>query len=127
MGKQPVAGQKKSKDSISKAAAQSKGPAKVTIIRYRNGTRAKLRKRLITQYSSTGPPTIDSLQASPNSESTSPSQESSKNSKSSAPSPDSCSSDVFRTALFVQQKATASRPSTVQSPSSRPKSQRPNK
>ena len=32
MGKQPVAGQKKSKDSIAKAASQAKGPAKVRII-----------------------------------------------------------------------------------------------
>lgn len=41
MGKQPVQGQKKSKDSIAKAAAQSKGPAKVIINSYRNGTREK--------------------------------------------------------------------------------------
>jgi len=45
-----VQGQKKSKDSIAKAASQSKGPAKVHLILYRNGIKVKLKKRLIMQY-----------------------------------------------------------------------------
>ena len=47
MGKQPVAGQKKSKDSIAKAAAQSKGPAKVVFNLCRNGIREKQKKKLM--------------------------------------------------------------------------------
>ena len=81
MGKQPEKGQKKSKDSIAKAASQSKGPAKVVFNLCRNAIREKSRKRLIMQYFSIEPHTIDLLQASPNSANTSPSQESSKNSK----------------------------------------------
>lgn len=127
MGKQPVAGNKKSKDSIAKAATQSKGPAKVIVLWYRNGTRVKSRKKLITQYFSIELHTIDLLPASPNSENTSTSQESSKNSRSSDPSREDYSNSVLRTDHCAQPKPTASKPSTPPSPSSRPKSQKLNK
>lgn len=53
MGKQPVAGQKKSKDSIAKAATQKKGGHKVIKFNYlRNGRKEKLKKKSIMLYSS---------------------------------------------------------------------------
>jgi len=114
MGKQPVQGQKKSKDSIAKAASQAKGPAKVIDISCRNGTREKSRKRLITQSSSTEPLTIDLLLVSPNSESTSLFQESSKNIKSLDQSPDNYLEHASKMDQSDQSKDTASKPFTVQ-------------
>jgi hypothetical protein len=115
MGKQPTTGQKKSKDSIAKAASQSKGPAKVIINSYRNGIREKLKKRLIMQYFLIDPHMIDLLQASLNLESTSQFQELSKNSKSSDQLLDNYSDVVLRMDHYVLQKATANKPSTLQS------------
>jgi len=51
MGKQPVQGQKKSKDAIAKAASQKKAGAKVNLLTLRNGPREKSKKKLITPYS----------------------------------------------------------------------------
>lgn len=98
MGKQPVQGQKKSKDSIAKAATQKKAGAKVAHLLFRNGPREKSKKKPTTPSSSIRPPTIESLQVSPSSASTSPSLPSSRNTKSSAQSPELSSGDASRMA-----------------------------
>ncbi len=59
MAKQP-AGQKKSKESIAKAATQKKGGAKVLFRLRRNGLRGKLKRKPIMQSSWIRPPTIGS-------------------------------------------------------------------
>ena len=82
MGKQPVQGQKKSKDAIAKAASQKKAGAKVILLTFRNGPREKSKKKPITPYSSIKLPTTDSSPVSPNSANTSQPQPLSKNTKS---------------------------------------------
>lgn len=79
----PKAVEKKSKDSIAKAATQKKAGAKVIHLLSRNGPREKSKKKPTTPSSSIRPPTIESLQVSPSSESTSPPLSSSRNTKSS--------------------------------------------
>ena len=131
MGKQPVQGQKKSKDAISKAASQKKAGAKVYLPSSRNGPREKSKKKPITQYSSIRPPTTDSSQVSPNSANTSPPQPSSKNTKSWAQSPESSLENVSKTDLSDQSKATADKPCSLpckllrRPPPSSPKPNRP--
>jgi hypothetical protein len=71
MGKQPVQGQKKTKDAIAKAASQKKAGAKVNQFTFRNGLREKLKKKLIMLYSSIKPPTTGLSLVSPNSANTS--------------------------------------------------------
>lgn len=77
----PKAVEKKSKDSIAKAATQKKGGAKVIHVLSRNGPREKSKKKPTTPSSSIRPPTIDSLQVFPSSASTSPPLFSSRNTK----------------------------------------------
>jgi hypothetical protein len=81
MGKQPVQGQKKTKDAIAKAASQKKAGAKVHLLLVRNGPREKSKKKPIMLFSSIKPPTTDLSLVSPNSESISPPLLSSKNTK----------------------------------------------
>ena len=81
MGKQPVQGQKKTKDAIAKAASQKKAGAKVHLLLVRNGPREKSKKKPIMLSSSIKPPTTDLSLVSPNSESISPPLLSSKNTK----------------------------------------------
>lgn len=66
MGKQPAAGQKKSKESIAKAATQKKGGAKVILGWFRNGPREKSKKKLTMQSFLIEQLMIDSSQVSPN-------------------------------------------------------------
>lgn len=113
MGKQPAAGQKKSKESIAKAATQKKGGAKVFLVLLRNGPRAKLKKRLIMQSSLIGQPTTGSSTASPNLANTSPLPHSFKSSKLSAPSPGYYSTNASRMDQSKQSSSTASKPSTL--------------
>jgi hypothetical protein len=82
MGKQPVQGQKKSKDAIAKAASQKKAGAKVNLLKFRNGLREKLKKKLITPYSLIKLPMTGISLASLNSANTSQLQHLSKNTKS---------------------------------------------
>lgn len=114
MGKQPTTGQKKSKDAISKAASQTKGTAKVPQCLFRNGTRVKLKKKLIMPSSSIKLPMINTLQVSPNLESTSPLQFSSKNTKLSAQSQEPCLKSVSRMDLLSPLRITADKLSTPQ-------------
>ena len=113
MGKQPVQGQKKSKDAISKAASQKKAGAKVHIPLVRNGPREKSKKKLITPSSSIKPPTTDLSLVSPNSENTSPLLLSSKNTKSLAQSPEPSLENVSRMDQSDQLKATADKPCSL--------------
>ena len=107
MGKQPVQGQKKTKDAISKAASQKKAGAKVHLPKSRNGLKEKSKKKLITQSSSIKPTMTGSLQESPNSANTSPLQLLSKNTKSWAQSPESSLENVSKTDQSNQLKTTA--------------------
>jgi hypothetical protein len=116
MGKQPVAAQKKSKDSISKAAQQAKGGAKVIHRLFRNGLREKSKKKPTMPSSSIRPPTTASSPPSPNSESTSAPLASSKNSRLSAPSPAFFSARLLKPAPSDQLTLTANRPSSPLSP-----------
>ena len=118
MGKQPVQGQKKSKDAIAKAATQKKKVAtKVNPPSLRNGPRAKSKKKLITLFSSTRPLTIKSSTASPSWAGTFRFPTWSTSTKSWVPSPGPSSGNVSRTALSSQSKNTASRPSSLPWPS----------
>jgi hypothetical protein len=113
MGKQPVQGQKKSKDAIAKAASQKKAGAKVYLPLSRNGPREKSKKKLITPYSLIKPPMTDISQVSPNLENTSPPQFLSKNTKSWAQSPESSLENVSKTDQSKQLKATADKPCSL--------------
>ncbi len=81
MAKQP-AGQKKSKESIAKAATQKKGGAKVILVVCRNGPRVKSKRKLTTQSFLTKQPMIDLSQVSPSWASTSQHPPSLKSTKS---------------------------------------------
>jgi hypothetical protein len=115
MGKQPVQGQKKSKDAIAKAASQKKAGAKVHIPLVRNGPREKSKKKLITPSSLIKPHTTDLSLVSPNSENTSQPPPSSKNTKSLAQSPEPFLENVSRTDQLDQLKATADKPCSLPS------------
>ena len=113
MGKQPAAGQKKSKDSIAKAATQKKGGAKVVIVSFRNGLRVKLKRRLIMQSFLIGLPTIESSAVFPNSASTSPPPLLLKSSKLLDPSLGYYSTNASRMDQSKQSNSTASKLSTL--------------
>jgi len=113
MGKQPVQGQKKSKDAIAKAASQKKAGAKVYLPLSRNGPREKSKKKLITPYSLIKPLMTDLSQVSPNLENTSPPQVLSKNTKSWAQSPEPSLENVSKTDQSEQLKPTADKPCSL--------------
>ena len=114
MGKQPVQGQKKSKDAIAKAASQKKAGAKVHLPLVRNGPREKSKKKPITLSSLIKPPTTDLSLVSPNSENTFPPPLSSKNTKLLDLSPESSLENVSRTDQSEPLKATADKPCSLQ-------------
>lgn len=115
MGKQPVQGQKKSKDAISKAASQKKAPTKVCLSLVRNGPRAKSKKKPITQSFSTRPLMINTSPAFPRLASTSLSPILSTSLKSWAPSPELSSRNALRTVPLSQSRSIADKPCSLQS------------
>lgn len=115
MGKQPVQGQKKTKDAIAKAASQKKAGAKVHLLLVRNGPREKSKKKLITLSSSIKPPTTDSSPVFPNLENTFPLQLLSKNTKLSVQSPEYYLENVSKTVQLDQLKTTVDKLCLLQS------------